>query len=125
MNKIFDYLQGNIRYKLYYSKYFNFLIPSHIKEQYRYRLNSMDEECLNNGSCKECGCKTTHLQFANKACGGLCYPKFKNRKSWKKLVGYKNHIYEYDYIKKYYMVFTVSHSTQKFIKFDKYAKYEE
>lgn len=82
MNKIFDYLQGNIRYKLYYSKYFNFLIPKHIKEQYRYRLNSMDKKCLNDGSCKECGCKTTHLQFASKACDGNCYPAMENRHNW-------------------------------------------
>lgn len=79
---VIAYLQGNIRYFLYYNKYLNFLIPKHIKEQYIYRLNSMDKECLNNGSCKECGCKTTHLQFANKACDGNCYPAMENKYNW-------------------------------------------
>ncbi len=79
---IISYLQGNIRYFCYHKKYLNWMISKHIKEQYVYRINSMDKECYDNGSCKECGCKTTHLQFANKACEGHCYPVMENKSWW-------------------------------------------
>gem|GEM_PF-4437539 len=42
----------------------------------------MDKQCYNDGSCKECGCRTTALQMANKACDGFCYPKMLNKKDW-------------------------------------------
>lgn len=74
---IYSYFIGNYRYKLYYSKY-KFLIRKHILEQIEYRINSMDQECYNNGQCKICGCKTTALQMANKACDKPCYPKMMN-----------------------------------------------
>jgi hypothetical protein len=35
----------------------------------------MDIDCYLDGSCKKCGCETTALQMANKACAGNCYPK--------------------------------------------------
>ena len=44
----------------------------------------MKEECLLRGHCVKCGCKTTHLQFANKACDGKCYPAMMSKKKWKK-----------------------------------------
>ncbi len=75
------YVQGNVRYKLFYSKW-NWLIPEYIKEQIVGRINSMDIECFNDGSCKECGCRTTHLQMTNKACDGNCYPIMVNKSTW-------------------------------------------
>ena len=42
----------------------------------------MDIDCYNNGSCKMCGCKTTALQMANKACDKPCYPTMLSRKDW-------------------------------------------
>jgi hypothetical protein len=33
--------------------------------------------------CIKCGCDTTALQMANKACVGECYPKMMNKKEWK------------------------------------------
>ena len=81
---IVAYMQGNFRYKLYYSK-FNFLIPLYIREQIDSRITSMKEECYNDGSCIMCGCKTTALQMATKPCDGDCYPKMLTRKEWRYL----------------------------------------
>jgi hypothetical protein len=78
---MYAYIQGNIRYELFYSK-FRWLIPKHIEEQIMYRINSMDIDCYNNGSCKMCGCKTTALQMANKACDKPCYPIMLNKHRW-------------------------------------------
>lgn len=75
------YLQGKIRYKLYYSR-FKFLIPKHIREQIDVRINSMDPQCYNDGQCKLCGCSTTALQMANKACDKPCYPIMLSKKVW-------------------------------------------
>lgn len=78
------YIQGKIRYKMYYSKYtwIRNLIPLHIFEQISYRLFVMDKECYNNGSCKLCGCVTPALQMANKACEKPCYPEMMDRIDW-------------------------------------------
>ena len=84
LKDITAYFQGNLRYKLYYSK-FAFLIRPHIKEQIDIRINSMDKQCYNEGQCKLCGCQTTALQMANKACDKPCYPEMLSRKNWKSL----------------------------------------
>jgi hypothetical protein len=78
---ILSWLQGNLRYKIYYSK-FSFLIPRFIKEQFETRVKSIPESCYLNGSCDLCGCETTKLQFANKPCAGSCYPEFLSKKEW-------------------------------------------
>ena len=83
---MYAYIQGNIRYELFYSK-FKWLLPKHIEEQIIYRINSMDIDCYNEGSCKMCGCKTTALQMANKACDKPCYPFMLSKKSWNLLTG--------------------------------------
>lgn len=95
---IWYFIQGNIRYFLYYykSNYFfsnkkirwifllplHKLIPLHIREQIEYRINSMNQDCYRSGSCIKCGCKTTNLQMANKSCEGYCYPAMQSRKNW-------------------------------------------
>lgn len=76
------YLQGKIRYKLYYNKYFNWLIPLHIFEQIAYRIFVMDKECYAKGSCTLCGCDTTALQMADKACDKPCYPAMMDETDW-------------------------------------------
>lgn len=81
IKNIFYYIQGNIRYKLYYSEY-KFLIRKHIQEQIYCRINSMDIECYNTGQCKICGCKTTALQMCDKKCDKPCYPRMLNKKEW-------------------------------------------
>ena len=78
---ILAYIQGNLRYKLFYSN-FAFLIRPHIREQIEARIRSMDQECYNAGECKMCGCQTTALQMANKACDKPCYPSMMSKKQW-------------------------------------------
>lgn len=79
---MFYYFQGNIRYKIYYSKYKNLLIRKHILEQIEYRIKMMNPKCYNKGECIECGCATTQLQMCNKACDGKCYPTMMGKKDW-------------------------------------------
>ena len=81
LKNIIAYIQGNLRYKLYYSK-FAFLIRPHIKEQIDVRINSMDKQCYDEGQCKLCGCQTTALQMADKACDKPCYPRMLTRSEW-------------------------------------------
>lgn len=86
IKNIIAYIQGNIRYKLFYSN-FSFLIRKHIFEQIKWRISIMDKDCYKKGSCKMCGCMTTALQMANKSCDKPCYPPMMNVKVWYK---YKN-----------------------------------
>lgn len=95
---IWYYIQGHVRYYLFYWQEFYFdsskwirwifllplyrLIPKHINEQITARIVSMNKECYSSGSCVKCGCKTTHLQMANKNCEGLCYPQMQTKKNW-------------------------------------------
>lgn len=81
IKNIFAFIQGNLRYKLYYS-HFKFLIRTHIRQQIKLRIKVMDRDCYINGSCKICGCKTTALQMANKSCAGNCYPVMMNKQEW-------------------------------------------
>lgn len=87
---IFYYLQGWLRYHLYYSRYFSWLIPLHIHQQIDARINSMDKECYMSGSCKLCGCATTALQMANKACDKPCYPAMIKKEKWNRIIGTKS-----------------------------------
>lgn len=106
------YIQGNVRYKLYYSKW-QCLIRKHIKEQIDFRIKVMDRECYNNGSCKICGCETTALQMANKPCDKPCYPRMYSKKVWKE-VGYVFHkLWEKDKVKYYELVNYVNQCGKK------------
>lgn len=82
---IFYYIQGNIRYKLFYSIFVG-LIRNHILEQIYYRINSMDIKCFADGQCKMCGCKTIALQMCDKACDKPCYPPMMNKWRWNRAV---------------------------------------
>ena len=42
----------------------------------------MDKQCYNEGQCKMCGCQTTALQMANKACDKPCYPSMLSKSQW-------------------------------------------
>ena len=78
---VWFYVQGNYRYKLYYSKY-KWLLRRHIREQIKFRIQRMKPECYEQGSCIICGCETTKLQMANKVCDGACYPPMLKAGSW-------------------------------------------
>ncbi len=58
------------------------MIRDHIKEQIDYRIEVMDRDCYNQGSCIICGCSTTALQMADKACDKPCYPPMMKKKEW-------------------------------------------
>ena len=81
ISDIFAYIVGNYRFALYNSD-FKFLIRKHIREQYEWRLTLMNPECYNSGSCIKCGCDTPNLQMASKACKGMCYEEFADKKHW-------------------------------------------
>lgn len=83
LKDVYYYIQGNIRYKIYYSK-FSFLIRRHILDQINFRISVMKKECYDNGECIMCGCATTALQMCNKKCDGECYPSMMNNKMWNK-----------------------------------------
>lgn len=78
-----SYIQGKFRYELFYRKHLKNLIRLHIFEQITYRIFVMDKECLQKGECKLCGCETTALQMADKACNKPCYPKMMNKEVWR------------------------------------------
>ena len=80
---VVHYIVGNLRYKIYYSKYRKKLLRKHIEEQITWRIEVMDRDCFFDGSCKICGCETTALQMANKSCDKPCYPKMMNKTDWK------------------------------------------
>ena len=82
LNKIISYLEGNYRYKIYYSKYFGWLMRDHIRDQINIRIHSMKYECYRSGQCTECGCRTTALQMANIPCKGECYPPMMSKVEW-------------------------------------------
>ena len=82
IESIIAYIIGNVRYKLFYSKY-SFFIRKHIHEQIEWRIKVMDKQCYEQGSCKKCGCTTTALQMANKMCDKPCYPSMVGKQEWK------------------------------------------
>lgn len=86
---IWHFIVGNIRYYLYYHKRLKFLIPLHTREQIGFRIFMMNPECYNNGSCVMCGCRTTALQMANKACNKPCYPPMMNKEKFSKFISGK------------------------------------
>ena len=53
LKSILAYIQGNTREAFYFSKYFQFLIRPHIREQIGYRLGVMNPVCYFEGTCVE------------------------------------------------------------------------
>lgn len=94
LKNIKKFIQGWIRYiiyKLYLKKKLmdkvsdSFtLLPEHKREQFEYRLVTMNQTCLKQGSCVVCGCSTPQLQMADAACEGNCYPEMMNEENWNK-----------------------------------------
>lgn len=82
-SKVIDYIIGN--YRMFMFKHASFLLRKHIKDQFNYRLSIMNQTCLDNRECIECGCKTPNLQFSNKSCEGLCYPPMVSKNKWKRI----------------------------------------
>jgi hypothetical protein len=93
-SKVKEYLRGNLRLKIYQSK-FKFLLRTHIKEQFKFRTLIMNKECYEQGSCVSCGCTVPNLQMSNSSCDNDCYPPMMSRGDWhsfmnkKKIDGWK------------------------------------
>ena len=84
---IIPFFQGWYRYRIYYSSGpLRFLMRDHIRTQITTRIESMNRECYNSGSCVVCGCATTALQMANKSCEGYCYPPMMSKSEWEYVV---------------------------------------
>lgn len=60
------------------------LLPGYKQEQFLFRLQTMNQECLKSGNCVVCGCETPQLQLADDACDGKCYPVMMNKEDWEK-----------------------------------------
>lgn len=83
-----DYYNGNLflaKIKAKWNLFVYSLLPIHIREQIDVRINSIPEECLMSGQCQMCGCATTALQMADKACDKPCYPKMIDKIEWESL----------------------------------------
>lgn len=50
IRNVFYFIQGWLRYYIYYSKHFKWLMRKHIKEQIDFRIAMMQKECYRNGS---------------------------------------------------------------------------
>jgi hypothetical protein len=82
MKNIHAYLQGNLR--MLAEKYGEDYIKmnTHIKEQIIFRMDISNPECIEQKECKECHCTIPNLMYADKQCGGECYPKMMNEEEW-------------------------------------------
>jgi hypothetical protein len=87
LKNIQAYLQGNIRMLAeQYGPEFIKMEP-HIREQVMFRQDIANPECVNNKECKECHCSIPGLFYADKTCGGECYPVMMNEEEWNKFKG--------------------------------------
>jgi hypothetical protein len=88
------FIQGWLRYIVFYlsgksrafrkvSSTFHLLSPEK-QEQFKYRLQVMNPQCLSGGACVICGCETPQLQMIDDTCDGGCYPKMMDAQAWTK-----------------------------------------
>jgi hypothetical protein len=82
MKNIHAYLQGNLRMlaEQYGPDYLK--MDPHIKEQIIFRMDVSNPECIQQKECKECHCEIPNLMYANKQCGGQCYPEMMDADKW-------------------------------------------
>lgn len=75
------FFQGNF-YKL-----FRKVAPivDHREEQYKWRLSLIQEKsplCIEQGSCRICGCDVEGLALSDPPCEGNCFPEIMNEVQW-------------------------------------------
>jgi hypothetical protein len=92
LTNIKAYLQGNLR-KLAEEYGPDFIkMKQHIREQVMFRKDIANPDCISNKECTECGCGIPELFYADKQCGGKCYPYMMSKEDWeeykKKLSNY-------------------------------------
>lgn len=81
IKKIKWFIQGNRR-KALMNTWFQWCLPKHIIEQYKYRLENAKSQCLKNGECIACGCKMPAVLLADKGCKRGCYLRMMNKQDW-------------------------------------------
>ncbi|HMT01795.1 MAG TPA: hypothetical protein PKD00_00555 [Burkholderiales bacterium] len=64
----------------FYNKHLSYV--QEIVEWRKEQVRMKSPECLSNGQCKHCGCKTPELFYADKACGAQCYPEMQTKNQW-------------------------------------------
>ena len=84
LKNIEAYLQGNLR-KLAEDYGPDFIkMRQHIREQVMFRNDIANPDCINASKCQECHCDIPGLFYANKQCGGECYPEMMDEHTWDK-----------------------------------------
>ena len=65
LEEAFYYVQGYYRHFFYWRKYGKYFLRRHIREQIYWRLGVMNQECLSNGACVECGERDVLIAMAH------------------------------------------------------------
>lgn len=78
-DNIKSYIEGNGKY--FYDNLIG--LPQHQKEQIAYRLEMCKNDCVPNGTCKNCTCPTKKKVFATKSCNnGERFPDIMSKEKW-------------------------------------------
>ena len=83
LKNIGRYLQGNIR--LLKLKLGLYPKDYHRREQWNWRIKQVRLQspiCLEQGSCRVCGCDTEGLILSDPPCEGNCFPKMMTARDW-------------------------------------------
>ena len=115
---VYAFFQGYLRWFIWVSPLLRKkLMRKHIREQITYRMNSINRECYQNGSCIHCGCEIPQLLMANKTCGGNCYPVMVDKKNW---ILRKEQPYVYNKDELTGICWRLEKTTKRFIKKENY-----
>lgn len=82
LKNIQAYIQGNLRYlaEQYGPEFIR--MEQHIREQVMFRKDIARPDCIEDKKCKECHCDIPELFYADKQCGGECYPEMMSKERW-------------------------------------------
>lgn len=79
LKAIASFLEGNFKFYLY--KFIR--APKYLKEQYAYRLNSCQKDCIPNKKCVYCGCPPLKKAFVKDSCNkGARFPDLMTENQW-------------------------------------------
>ena len=79
MNKIHQYIQGNLRW---FGDYFN-VLPQHLKEQVMFRASICKDSCVLYGKCEKCGCDLPDKFYTDISCNlGEKFPDLMEKEDW-------------------------------------------
>lgn len=76
---ILSFLEGN--FKFYFYKYTK--APTYLKEQYAYRLEKCEKDCVKQKKCVYCGCPPIKKAFTKESCNkGKRFPDLMSENQW-------------------------------------------